>query len=131
MEATSDRSVDHVISNGVINLAPRKRVLAECARVLVPGGKLSVSDLTVGDEELHPRSSPTGHVGRLRVGALTERDFVEKLEQEGFGEIEIHQREPVSRRRPVALSALHPRVNRADATSSRPSRRRRSQRRSS
>jgi arsenite methyltransferase len=51
----ADASVDHVISNGVINLAPRKRrVLAECARVLVPGGKLSVSDLTVGDEELPP-----------------------------------------------------------------------------
>jgi len=50
-----DASVDHVISNGVINLAPRKRrVLAECARVLAPGGKLSVSDLTVGDEELPP-----------------------------------------------------------------------------
>jgi arsenite methyltransferase len=50
-----DASIDHVISNGVINLAPRKRrVLAECARVLVPGGKLSVSDLTVGDEELPP-----------------------------------------------------------------------------
>jgi arsenite methyltransferase len=50
-----DASVDHVISNGVINLAPRKRrVLAECARVLAPGGKFSVSDLTVGDEELPP-----------------------------------------------------------------------------
>ena len=50
-----DGSVDHVISNGVINLAPRKRrVLAECARVLRPGGKLCVSDLTVGDEELPP-----------------------------------------------------------------------------
>jgi arsenite methyltransferase len=50
-----DASIDHVISNGVINLAPRKRrVLAECARVLVPDGKLSVSDLTVGDEELPP-----------------------------------------------------------------------------
>jgi arsenite methyltransferase len=50
-----DGSVDHVISNGVINLAPRKRrVLAECARVLVPAGKLSISDLTVGDEELPP-----------------------------------------------------------------------------
>jgi arsenite methyltransferase len=50
-----DASVDHVISNGVINLAARKRrVLAECARVLVPGGRLSVSDLTVGDEELPP-----------------------------------------------------------------------------
>ena len=50
-----DESVDHVISNGVINLSARKRrVLAECARVLRPGGKLSLSDLTVGDEELPP-----------------------------------------------------------------------------
>jgi arsenite methyltransferase len=49
----ADDSVDHVISNGVINLAPRKaRVLAECARVLRPGGKLTVADLTVADEEL-------------------------------------------------------------------------------
>jgi arsenite methyltransferase len=51
----ADGSVDHVISNGVINLSARKRrVLAECARVLRPGGKLSLSDLTVGDEELPP-----------------------------------------------------------------------------
>ena len=51
----ADGSVDHVISNGVINLAPRKaRVLAECARVLRPGGKLTVADLTVAEEELPP-----------------------------------------------------------------------------
>jgi ubiquinone/menaquinone biosynthesis C-methylase UbiE len=51
----ADRSVDHVISNGVINLAARKRrVLAECARVLRDGGKLTVADLTVVDEELPP-----------------------------------------------------------------------------
>jgi arsenite methyltransferase len=51
----ADDSVDHVISNGVINLSARKRrVLAECARVLRAGGKLSLSDLTVGDEELPP-----------------------------------------------------------------------------
>jgi len=50
-----DESVDHVISNGVINLSARKRrVLAECARVFRPGGKLSVADLTVGDEKLPP-----------------------------------------------------------------------------
>jgi ubiquinone/menaquinone biosynthesis C-methylase UbiE len=50
-----DASVDHVISNGVVNLSPRKRrALAECARVLRPGGKLSMADLTVGDEELPP-----------------------------------------------------------------------------
>lgn len=53
--ALPDASVDHVISNGVINLAPRKaRVLAECARVLRPGGRLTVSDLTVDEEELPP-----------------------------------------------------------------------------
>jgi SAM-dependent methyltransferase len=51
----ADASVDHVISNGVVNLSARKRrVLAECARVLRPAGKLSLSDLTVGDEELPP-----------------------------------------------------------------------------
>ena len=50
-----DESVDHVISNGVVNLSARKRrVLAECARVLRPRGMLSLSDLTVGDEELPP-----------------------------------------------------------------------------
>jgi arsenite methyltransferase len=51
----ANASIDHLISNGVINLSARKRrVLAECARVLRPGGKLSLSDLTVGDEELPP-----------------------------------------------------------------------------
>jgi SAM-dependent methyltransferase len=51
----ADESIDHLTSNGVINLSARKRrVLAECARVLRPGGRLSLSDLTVGDEELPP-----------------------------------------------------------------------------
>jgi arsenite methyltransferase len=51
----ADGSVDHVISNGVINLAPRKaRVLAEIVRVLRPAGKLTVADLTVAEDELPP-----------------------------------------------------------------------------
>jgi ubiquinone/menaquinone biosynthesis C-methylase UbiE len=51
----ADASVDVVISNGVVNLSPRKaRVLAECARVLRPGGELCIADLTVEEEELPP-----------------------------------------------------------------------------
>ncbi len=50
-----DDAVDHVVSNGAINLSPRKqRVLAECARVLRPGGALTVADLTVKDDDLPP-----------------------------------------------------------------------------
>src|SRR5262245_22659168 len=49
-----DASVDVVISNGVLNLSGRKsRALAEMYRVLVPGGRISLADLTV-DGELPP-----------------------------------------------------------------------------
>ena len=50
-----DDSVDVVISNGVINLSPRKsRVLAETFRVLKQGGRMCVADLTV-EEDLPPQ----------------------------------------------------------------------------
>ena len=47
----SDGSVDVVISNGVLNLSARKsRAVAEIYRVLIPGGRISLADLTVEGE---------------------------------------------------------------------------------
>ncbi len=49
-----DASVDVAISNGVVNLSPRKgRALAEAFRVLRPGGRVSLADIVV-DEDLPP-----------------------------------------------------------------------------
>jgi arsenite methyltransferase len=51
-----DGSVDVVISNGVVNLAPYKSVaFGEIARVLKPGGRLYLADVMI-QEELSEKS---------------------------------------------------------------------------
>jgi ubiquinone/menaquinone biosynthesis C-methylase UbiE len=43
-------SIDVVISNGVLNLVPEKtRAIAEIARVLKPGGRAQIADITLGE----------------------------------------------------------------------------------
>jgi len=55
-----DASVDVVISNGVINLSPRKaRVRAALFRTLRPGGRFCISDLVV-ETELPPEVLTNG-----------------------------------------------------------------------
>jgi len=50
-----DESVDVIISNGVVNLSPRKsRVFAEMFRILRPGGRFSVADIVL-DDDLPPQ----------------------------------------------------------------------------
>jgi len=62
----SDESTDVVISNGSVNLSARKsRVLAEAHRILQPGGRVCIADLTLSDEELPPeiRTHPSAWAG--------------------------------------------------------------------
>ena len=90
-----DASIDVVISNGVINLSPRKsRALAEIARVLRPGGRLCVSDLTVDDDlPTEVLTSEAAWAGCIS-GALSERVFTKMLDNAGLAGVEMSDREP-------------------------------------
>jgi ubiquinone/menaquinone biosynthesis C-methylase UbiE len=85
-----DGSVDVVISNCVINLSPDKdRVLSEAFRVLRPGGRFAVSDIVVrGEIPAALRRNMELWAGCI-AGALSERDYAEKLTRAGFDRIEI------------------------------------------
>lgn len=80
-----DGCVDVVISNCVINLAAdRGAVLREAYRVLVPGGRLRVSDV-VAEDHLSPadRQARGSHVGCI-AGAMSRSEYLDLLAEAGF-----------------------------------------------
>lgn len=85
-----DASVDVVISNCVINLSTNKdRVLTEAFRVLRPGGRFAVSDIvTNGDLPPAVKSDLMAWAGCV-AGALSVKDYTDKLARAGFANIEI------------------------------------------
>jgi arsenite methyltransferase len=85
-----DSSVDVVVSNCVINLAPDKSaVLAEAFRVLKPGGRFAVSDIVVrGEVSPAVRRDMELWVGCI-AGALDQDDYARKLDAAGFEDIDI------------------------------------------
>jgi arsenite methyltransferase len=85
-----DRSVDVIISNCVINLSSDKdRVLREAFRVLKPGGRFAVSDVVVrGHVPAGIKKSLELWAGCV-AGALSEKDYLEKLAKAGFDQISI------------------------------------------
>ena len=73
-----DGSVDAVISNGVVNLAPDKgQVFREIARVLRPGGRLYLADVVVQRElTLDARADPDLWAACI-AGALVESELAD------------------------------------------------------
>ena len=92
-----DTSVDVVISNGALNLSPRKsRAIAELARVLRPGGRVCIADLIV-DDDLPPEvlASDASWAGCIS-GALSERVLQRKLERIGLSDVGVSGHLPLS-----------------------------------
>ena len=85
-----DGSVDCVISNCVINLAPDKTaVFREIARVLKPGGRLAASDIAL-KQELPPAiaESMAAYVGCI-AGAIPMEEYRAGLRAAGFERVAI------------------------------------------
>jgi arsenite methyltransferase len=100
-----DASADVVISNGVVNLSPRKvRVLAEAFRVLRPGGRIAIVDLIL-EHDLPPeiQTHPAAWAGCLS-GALSETALYKGLRRAGFHQVAI---QPIDRFG-IAECALYP-----------------------
>lgn len=100
-----DASVDVVISNGVVNLSPRKaRVFSEAYRVLRPGGRLAVVDLVL-EADLPPeiQTHPAAWAGCLS-GALSEVALYKALRRAGFRAVGLVPLEPFG----IAECSLYP-----------------------
>lgn len=85
-----DSSVDCVISNCVINLAPYKQaVFQEIARVLKPGGRLAVSDIALKKELPSELGNDLmAYVGCI-AGAIPISEYVSGLEKAGFAAVQV------------------------------------------
>jgi 2-polyprenyl-3-methyl-5-hydroxy-6-metoxy-1,4-benzoquinol methylase len=86
----ADDSVDCVISNCVLNLAPDKpAVFREMARVLKPGGRVAVSDIAL-KKELPPEigGNLLAYIGCV-AGAISFQEYQNGLRAAGFGSVTL------------------------------------------
>lgn len=101
-----DASVDWVISNCVINLSPDKpAVFRELARVLKPGGRVSISDIVAEDLPPILRTHARTHSACIG-GAISETEYVAGLEAAGLVDVVVPERLVYERDQLPGVSSL-------------------------
>lgn len=88
-----DQTVDVVISNCVVNLAPDKlAVFREAFRVLKPGGRVSISDIVAEGVFGSEWTSRLDAWATCISGAIDPQEYIALMEEAGFVDIEIVDR---------------------------------------
>ncbi|MEZ5009711.1 MAG: arsenite methyltransferase [Chitinophagales bacterium] len=92
----SNDVADVVVSNCVLNLVPnKKKVIAEIARVLKPGGHFSISDIVlVGELPEALREDAEMYAGCV-AGAIQKADYLQMIKDQGFQNIQIQKEKPI------------------------------------
>lgn len=93
-----NNTIDIVISNCVINLAPDKlKVFAETCRVLKSGGKMFISDIVLLDnlteEQMNDEALIAGCVG----GAVLKNDYIKMMNISGFKTKILNENKSISK----------------------------------
>jgi len=104
-----DNSVDVIISNCVINLAPNKdKVFSESYRVLKKGGKMFVSDIVLLGELTEEQKKDDGLLTGCVSGALQKEDYLAKIKKVGFEIKILNENKDISKRQyeGIALESL-------------------------
>ena len=97
MEATplTEASVDAIITNCVINLAPDKdRVFAEAFRILRPGGRLMISDLVRTGDAATAATESLGDWVSCLAGTELRDVYLARIRAAGFERVEVVASEP-------------------------------------
>ncbi|MBZ0300204.1 MAG: arsenite methyltransferase [Anaerolineae bacterium] len=85
-----DASVDVILSNCVINLAPDKRpVFQEAFRVLKPGGRISVSDIVTEGDFSEDLRADAAKWAECVTGAIDVETYTGMIREAGFIDIQV------------------------------------------
>ena len=105
-----NNSVDVLISNCVINLAPDKsKVFREGYRVLKKGGKMYLSDIVLLKELSFEQKNDATLLAGCVAGALLKEDYLKKIEEAGLNVRIIYEDKDISKTQyqGIALESLN------------------------
>ncbi len=102
-----DNSIDIIISNCVINLAPDKdKVFREAYRVLKLGGKMYGSDIVLLSELTTEQRSDKTLIAGCVGGALLKEDYINKLKSADFKVNELKSNKDISKQQYQGLPVM-------------------------